>query len=514
VRLALGDAPDWNDVDDAVLLWPADPDSAACCRLANLAATAPERVRLTVLTRGAQGTAADPWQAAAWGVGRVLAGERSGGVRLRDIGDDVPTTGPKLVGAPVDALLDALIDAADEEEVLFTGGQALAPRLRPAGLEAAAEWRWGKGTYLITGGLGRLGCALASHLVRRGVRSLVLAGRTGTAGDPAREAAVAGLRAAGARVEVITCDLSVPGAAEDLIGQCGNDLAGVLHLAGTSRYGLLGEMAEDDWQAVLGAKAHSALHLHEATRNLSLRCFVLFSSAAGVWGAKGQAGYAAANAVLDALAAHRRAQGLPALSVAWGRWAEGGQASESTDAFLDAIGMRPFSYASGFAVMEALLAAGAAAPVVADIDWTKFLPLQELHGPRAMFDAMRPSAAGSASEQSALAALPTQERREVATAAVARLAAGVLGYQDAEALPEDEGFFRLGMDSIMAVRLQQAVQRELGVIVKPTAIFEHPTARALGAHLAELASAHDESSDEAAEAELRAELASLRAGNA
>jgi len=218
--------------------------------------------------------------------------------------------------------------------------------------------------------------------------------------------------------------------------------------------------------------------------------------------------------VLDALAAHRRAQGLPALSIAWGRWAEGGQASEATDAFLDAIGMRPFSYASGFAVMEALLAAGAAAPVVADIDWTKFLPLQELHGPRAMFDAMRPSAAGSASEQSALAALPTQERREVATAAVARLAAGVLGYQDAEALPEDEGFFRLGMDSIMAVRLQQAVQRELGVIVKPTAIFEHPTARALGAHLAELASAHDESSDKAAEAELRAELASLRAGNA
>jgi hypothetical protein len=66
----------------------------------------------------------------------------------------------------------------------------------------------------------------------------------------------------------------------------------------------------------------------------------------------------------------------------------------------------------------------------------------------------------------------------------------------------------------MAVRLQQAVQRELGVIVKPTAVFEHPTARALGAHLAELASAHDESSDEAAEAELRAELASLRAGNA
>ena len=513
VRLALGEMPDWDGVDEAVLLWPAGPDSVACCRLANLAAAAPGGVRLTVLTRGAQGTAAVPWQAAAWGVGRVLAGERSGVVRLRDIGDDVPTAGPQLVGAPADALLDALLDAADEEQVLFAGGQALAPRLRPAGLAAAPEWRWGEGTYLITGGLGRLGCALASHLIRRGVRSLVLAGRSGTAGDPAREAGVTALRAAGARVEVVACDLGVPGAAEDLIGQCGKDLAGVLHLAGTSRYGLLGEMAEDDWQAVLDAKAHSALRLHEATRNLSLRCFVFFSSAAGVWGAKGQAAYAAANAVLDALAAHRRAQGLPALSIAWGRWAEGGQASATTDAFLDAIGMRPFSYASGFAIMEALLASGSAAPVVADLDWTKFLPLQELRGPRAFFDAVRPSAAAAASEQSRLAALPPLERREVAIAAVARLAAGVLGYQDSEALPEDEGFFGLGMDSIMAVRLQAAVRRELDVAITPTAIFEHPTARALGAHLAELVSAADEPSDHEAEAELRAELAALRAGH-
>jgi acyl transferase domain-containing protein len=508
VRLASGEAPDWAGIDEAILFWPATLGGVGWPRHANLAGSAPDGMRITLLTRGAHGPAPQPLQAAAWGVGRVLAGERQGlHVRLIDCARDV--------ALPV--LLDELTAAAPEEQISLLDNRRLAPRLRPAALAAPGEWRWGEGTYLVTGGLGRLGRALAVHLVRRGVRSLVLAGRSGAAGDAAREATVAALRAAGAQVEVAACDLAAPGAAEALVGQCGDDLAGVLHLAGTSRYGLLGEIAPDDWQAVLGAKAEGALHLHAATCTRRLRCFVLFSSAAGVWGAQGQAAYAAANAVLDALAAHRRAQGLPALSVAWGRWAEAGQASETTDAFLDAIGLLPFATAAGFAIMESLLAAGASAPVVANVDWANFLPLQELRGPRALFDAVRPTVLPSAPTRSALAALPAVERRDAAIAAVARLAAAAMGYEQDAVLPEQEGFFRLGMDSIMAVRLQAALQRELGVAIPPTAVFEHPTAQALGTHLAELLGAESDgtAAEEAeAEAQLRAELAELRAEQA
>ncbi|MDX3645877.1 SDR family NAD(P)-dependent oxidoreductase, partial [Streptomyces sp. MB09-02B] len=181
------------------------------------------------------------------------------------------------------------------------------------------------GTVLVTGGTGTLGARVARHLVaRHGVRRLVLTSRSGDAAPGA-----AGLRdelaAAGAETHVAACDIgdrTAVAALLDRLAAEGHRVTGVVHCAGTVDDGVLTSLTPDRLDRVLHAKAHGARHLDELTRSLDLSTFVLFSSASATFGAAGQANYCAANAYLDALAERRAAEGLPAVSVAWGLWDE------------------------------------------------------------------------------------------------------------------------------------------------------------------------------------------------
>ncbi|MEV6929978.1 SDR family NAD(P)-dependent oxidoreductase [Dactylosporangium sp. NPDC051485] len=298
--------------------------------------------------------APDPVAAAVWGLARSAASENPGRIALVDLDDrDRP-------GADDDVLAAA---ATGEPEVAVRGGAMLVPRLVRSPLPTGRP-DLGDGTVLITGGTGALGGLVARHLVaEHGVRSLVLVSRRGP--DAPGAAELAGeLERAGARVRVAAADVSDRAQVAALLDAVPADrpLTGVVHTAGVLADGVIGSLTREQCDRVLAAKADAALHLDELTRGLDLRMFVLFSSVMGLIGGPGQGNYAAANAVLDAVAARRAALGLAGVSVAWGLWAGDGALTEHlTDADRARLargGLLPLAREHGLALFDAALAVG------------------------------------------------------------------------------------------------------------------------------------------------------------
>ncbi len=215
------------------------------------------------------------------------------------------------------------------------------------------------GTVLITGGTGKLGGFVARRLVAaQGIRNLLLTSRRGR-GAPGAEGLEAELVALGANARIVECDVSDREQLERLIASIPEDapLTGVIHAAGVLDDGMLESLSAEQVDRVLAAKVDGAVNLHELTQHQDLRAFVLFSSAAGVFGSPGQANYAAANAFLDALAAHRRSQGLAGTSMAWGWWEQPSEMTEHLSkadvARMGRLGVQPLDQADGLDLYEA-----------------------------------------------------------------------------------------------------------------------------------------------------------------
>ncbi|WP_406300384.1 type I polyketide synthase [Embleya sp. NBC_00888] len=467
--------------------------------------------RLVVLTRGA--TTPDPTpspspnptdvaHAAALGLLRTAQSEHPD----RFVLIDLPGPGEAEPGADEAARAVAFAATGEETQLALRESVLLAPRLtRVAASTEPTAADWGPdASVLITGGTGTLGGLVARHLVRRhGVGNLVLTSRRG-AGAPGADALVAELAELGARATVVACDAADRDAVAALLDA--HPITAVIHAAGVLDDGVVEALTPERVDAVLAAKTDAALHLHELTRDRELTAFVLFSSAAGVFGAPGQGNYAAANAALDALAEVRRGQGLPATSLAWGMWAE---ASELTGRLAAADlrrtargGMLPLSAEEGLALFDAAVNTRPDGPVLVPMRLdTATLRAGSARVP-ALLRELVPAFAGVArrvagtgpergtSESLAqrLSRLPEGQREQAVIAAVTGETAAVLGLAPGETVRASREFRDLGFDSLAAVELRNRLNAMTGLRLPASLVFDYPTPRVLAGYLrAELA---------------------------
>ncbi|MGW3233851.1 type I polyketide synthase, partial [Kitasatospora sp. NPDC001095] len=414
--------------------------------------------RLAVVTRGAVGPdPVDLSSSVVWGLVRAAQAEHPDRFVLVDTDDRV-------------------LVAGDEPQLVVRDGAARAARLVRAEAAPAPGPLDPNGTVLITGGTGTLGRLVARHLRdRHGIRHLLLLSRTAAEVD--------------FDAEVVACDVADRDALAAVLDSipAEHPLTAVVHAAGVLDDGVVESLTPGRIDQVLRPKADAAWHLHELTKDLGLSAFVLFSSAAGVLGGPGQANYAAANAFLDALAVHRRALGLPGVSLAWGQWAEAsGLTGHLTDTDLKRLaraGVLPMPTDQALELFD--LALGAADPVLVpahlDLSATSTRPLlSRLTRTRPARRTDRPTLGRE------LAALPETKQHSRVLELVTGQTAAVLGHTDTSAVSAERAFKDLGFDSLTAVELRNRLSAAAGVRLPATMVFDYPTPDALAGHLRNL----------------------------
>ncbi|MGW0185774.1 SDR family NAD(P)-dependent oxidoreductase [Streptomyces sp. NPDC003362] len=439
--------------------------------------------RLLVLTHNATGDDPDPAEAAVAALVRSAQSEHPGRIVLADR-RGTPATEKDLAAAL----------RSGEPQVALHAGTVLVPRLAPADPPTATPPALdAEGTVLVTGGTGALGASLVRHLVAgRGVRRLLLTNRSGRIPDWVADVP--------AEVRVSACDMGDRDAVHALVASCRPALTAVFHLAGALDDGVVDAMTPERLAAVLAPKADGAWYLHEATRDLDLSAFVLYSSAAGVLGRPGQSNYAAANGFLDALARHRAARGLPAQALAWGAWTtagEAGMAGRVAPGRIAEGGLLPVTEREGIALLDTALRTpepvlmpvpvdraatrSDVSPLLADL-LPAPAPRTEQNS-RSLAQGTVPVSQAPGAWPQRLTAVPGPEREARLADLIRAEVATVLGYPDAAALPTDRAFTDLGFDSLTAVQARNRLSALTGVRLAPTVVFDHPTPALLAAHV-------------------------------
>ncbi len=459
--------------------------------------------RLVLLTRGAVAVREDAAEEApdlatapVWGMVRSAQIESPGRLVLVDCDGDQASW----------SALGAALALDDRSEIgwqlALRGGAVWAPRLARM-VEGAGAARDGippfdpRGSVLITGGTGGLGKLVARHVVaEHGVRHVILVSRRGRAADGAVELEDE-LFALGARVTIAACDAADRDALAAVIEAVPDEhpLGAVVHAAGVIDDGTIASLTAGQVDRVLAPKVQAAWHLHELTEHLDLGAFVLFSSAAGTFGKGGSSNYAAANAFLDALAAHRRARGLPAISIGWGLWA---QASDISDGLREVDRMRmsragvgALSAQEGLRLFDLACRADASVVIAARLDTaaldalagTELLPalLRDLAGA----SAGRSQSGRSGSLARHLRGVAADERGGAMLEAVRAEVAAVLSQGPAAAIDPRLTFKELGFDSLMALELRNQLSVLTGLRLPATLAFNYPTTAVLADHLLE-----------------------------
>ncbi|WP_416069215.1 SDR family NAD(P)-dependent oxidoreductase [Streptomyces buecherae] len=353
-----------------------------------------------------------------------------------------------------------------------------------------------EGTALVTGGTGGLGREVARHLVaERGVRNLVLVSRRGPDAEGAADLA-AELTEAGASVTLAACDVADRASLDRVLSDIPADhpLTAVVHAAGVLDDGVIDTLSPKRIDAVFEPKVDAAWNLHELTRETDLAEFVMFSSVAGVFGSPGQGNYAAANSFLDALAAHRRVLGLPAVSLAWGPWEQAGgmtgTLSQADMVRMAREGMAPLSMAGGLRLLDAGARSEDALLVPMRLE-TSALSGGQTDIPtllRGVVRARSKAAAGgkATAPESAkvrLAGLSGAELERALLDLVRGSAAMVLGHSGAQSIEPDRSFQNLGFDSLAGVEFRNRLNSATGLRLPSTLIFDNPTPAALAEYL-------------------------------
>ncbi|WP_037848373.1 KR domain-containing protein, partial [Streptomyces sp. NRRL F-2747] len=433
--------------------------------------------KLVLVTRGAVGaggSAAHPGQASVWGLVRAAQGENPDRFVLLDT-DDAPHAAARLLPAAL---------RGGEAELALHAGTVLVPRLVVAPPAAAGEAALGTGTTLLTGAEHPAGAELARHLVRRYGARLLLTG--GAAVEPLR----AELAALGAEVAVADTDPADREALAALLAgaSAARPVTAVVHAAGAVDNALVDALTQKQLETVLTAKAESAWQLHELTRDLDLTAFVLLSSSAGITYGMGQANFAAANSYLDALAAHRREQGLPGLSLAYGPWEADGEPGEVYRERMGRIGMPALTVAEGLALFDEALGGRDALLVPFLLDQgalrSRADELPDVLRAVVRVPARKGGRSGADSGlRDKLAVLDPDERERALLDLVRMHVAATLGHASGDSIGPDRVFQDLGFDSLAGVELRKRLAAETGLKIPATLVFDYPTSRTAAAFL-------------------------------
>jgi acyl transferase domain-containing protein/acyl carrier protein len=451
--------------------------------------------RLWLVTRGAVAVGAapltTPLAALVWGMARTLVLEHP---ELACVRLDLDPDGDR--SQEVEVLATELLTPDQEDQVAWRNGIRHTARLvrgdtakvRDAPFDIRAD-----GTYLITGGLGGLGLRVAGWLIDLGARHIVLAGR---GGDRATEDQLKELAQGKARVAVRYVDAAAEGEMQQLLldlEQTFPPLRGVMHAAAVVHDGILLQQDWNQFTEVLAPKVQGSWLLHLLTQHRPLDFFVLFSSAASLVGSPGQSSYAAANAFLDALAHYRRAQGLPALSINWGAWSDVGIAAKrNLGERIAKRGLGPMSPEEALQAMTVTLKQDWGQVGILAMQWARFLegfpgnipPYFSLLAAETRARQPQPSGPVALTDlRRQLQQVPAGRGRELLRDAIHRQAVRVLGLGPAQTIEPHQPLQELGLDSLMAVELRNALSVAVGRTLPTTLLFDYPTLEALTTHL-------------------------------
>ncbi|MGC0421414.1 SDR family NAD(P)-dependent oxidoreductase [Embleya sp. AB8] len=446
--------------------------------------------RLVVVTRGAMAVddsdrVRDPAGAAVWGLLRSAQAEHPDRIVLVDLDDDPASTD----------LLYAVAQAG-EPQLAVRAGRLLAPRLVSAtASDAPTPMPAAGGTVLVTGADAPMGALFARHLVTAyGVEHLVLADPHGP--DSPAERLRAELVGLGATVTVVACDLADRAAVRKLLADipAEHPLTGIVHTENVLDDGVFSALTAERVAHVLRPKVDGAWQLHELTADAPPALFVLCSSVVGMLGSPGQANFASANAYLDALATRRRAAGLPAVALAWGRMVDGGGQS----------GLRVIGRGEAGELFDAALATGRAVVAPAPLD-VAALRRETTQVPVVLRDLVPREARPEASEERPADRFARMGRAEVETHLrdlVRAEAAGVLGHATPENLRWEVSFRDSGFDSLSAVQFRNRLAERTGLSLPTTLVFDYASPGVLVEHLLERLAVTDGVSRSSALAEL------------
>ncbi|SCL21760.1 rifamycin polyketide synthase modules 7 and 8 [Micromonospora nigra] len=458
-----------------------------------VAAAELDESRLVVATRGAMpagdGVVTDPAASAVWGLVRAAQVENPDRIVLLDL--------DPADGNGAESVLGAVL-ASGEPQVAARGTRLSVPRLARVAPAVDLPAGIGPDATVLVSGAGSLGALAARHLVtRHGVRRLVLASRRGRDADGVAEL-VAELTEEGAEVSVRGCDLSDRDQVAALLAEQRPTV--VVHTAGVFDAGVVGALTRDKLARVFAPKVDAVRHLHELTRDLDLDAFVVYSSASSIFMGAGSGGYAAANAYLDGLMAHRRAEGLPGLSLAWGPWQElTGMADTIDDVTLDRMSRREgrggvlgLGSEDGMDLFDAALTCGSALLVPIKLDLREVRADATAGGSvphmlrglvRVGRQSARAASGGDGGLARRLAELTPAEQEALLLDLVRAQVAVVLGHSAADAVRADGAFKDAGFDSLTSVELRNRLREATGMKLPATLVFDYPNAQAVARYL-------------------------------
>ncbi|MCG8316878.1 MAG: SDR family NAD(P)-dependent oxidoreductase, partial [Pseudomonadales bacterium] len=349
-------------------------------------------------------------------------------------------------------------------------------------------------SYLITGGSGGLGLLFAEWLSEQGAGEVILAARRDV--RDINPSAVEKIESLGAKVTTVKADMANKDdidAMMQTIATTSLPLKGVLHAAGVLADAFLMNQDMANFEKVMSPKLAAAWHLHQATEQMDLDMFVMFSSLSSLLGAPGQANYAAANAFLDGLAAYRRGKGLPATAINWGPWGEVGMAANSqVEANAAASGVGLIDPSEGLDWFAQVLASNPVQRGLMVIDWAAlanisgsvpaFLSELDVKANAGVDEALQKMADEF---RTSLADAPIEERTTMLIDKICEQIQRVMGLEEDENINPNQPLQELGLDSLMAVELRNILCALIGKQLPATLMFKYPTVASLSAFLIE-----------------------------